>query len=45
MRLTKEQRKKENPLLDDRQLRDKCVGRYEVLDNAQVARQFKPKGN
>mgnify|MGYP000009517514 FL=1 len=32
MRLTKEQRKKENPLLDDRQLRDKCVGRYEVLD-------------
>lgn len=32
MRLTKEQKEKENPLLDDRQLRDKCVGRYEVLD-------------
>lgn len=26
MRLTKEQKEKENPLLDDRQLRDKCVG-------------------
>lgn len=24
--------KDENPLLDDRQLRDKCVGRYEVLE-------------
>lgn len=32
MRLTKEQKETENPLLDDRQLRDKCVGRYEVLD-------------
>ena len=24
--------KDENPLLDNRQLRDKCVGRYEVLE-------------
>ena len=31
MRLTKEQKETENPLLDDRQLRDKCVGRYEVF--------------
>ena len=32
MRLIKEQKETKNPLLDDRQLRDKCVGRYEVLD-------------
>nr|DAE83969.1 MAG TPA: hypothetical protein [Bacteriophage sp.] len=32
MQLTKEQKKQENPLLDNRQLRDKCVERYEVLD-------------
>lgn len=32
MRLTKEQKETESPLLDNRQLRDKCVGRYEVLD-------------
>lgn len=32
MRLTKEPKESENLLLDDRQLRDKCVGRYEVLD-------------
>ena len=24
--------KDENPLLDNRQLRDKCVGKYEVLE-------------
>ena len=32
MRSIKDQKKQENPLLDDRQLRDKCVERYEVLD-------------
>lgn len=33
MRITKEQQNKmENPLLDNRQFRDKCVGRYEVLE-------------
>lgn len=32
MRLMKEQKETESSLLDDRQLRDKCVGRYEVLD-------------
>lgn len=33
MRITKEQQNKmDNPLLNDRQLRDKCVGRYEVLE-------------
>ena len=28
--------KDENPLLDNRQLRDKCVGKYEVLENSNV---------
>lgn len=32
MRLTKEQKETENPLLASKQLRDKCVGRYEVLE-------------
>ena len=33
MRITKEQQNKmDNPLLNDRQLRDECVGRYEVLE-------------
>lgn len=31
MRLTKEQRKKEN-IISDREMRDKCAGRYEVLE-------------
>lgn len=36
MRLTKEQNETENPLLDNRQLRDKCVGRYEVLEQVKT---------
>ena len=36
MRLTKYQNETENPLLDNRQLRDKCVGRYEVLEQVKA---------
>ena len=36
MRLTKEQNETESPLLDNRQLRDKCVGRYEVLEQVKT---------
>lgn len=36
MRLTKAQKETKNPLLDDRQLRDKCVGRYEVLEQVKT---------
>lgn len=36
MRLTKEQNETENPLLDNRQLRDECVGRYEVLEQVKT---------
>ena len=31
MRLTKEQKEQEN-IISDREMRDKCVGRYEVLE-------------
>ena len=36
MRLVKDQKETENPLLDDRRLRDKYVGRYEVLDQTKT---------
>ena len=32
MRLKKEQIEKENPLLDEKKLRDKYIGRYKVLN-------------
>jgi hypothetical protein len=36
MQLTKEQKKQENPLLDNRQLRDKCVERRSIRQSKEV---------